>query len=504
MLFAHFFGSLAAFMLQKLMLRTGIAHWGCSDLALQLPPEILVIVLQHMLSDPVHQLLQTQYNSLPFVHDYPPDCMRHPAATQVPTPSEACNHLRQQLETVQRLRLVCRTWCYAVRYSSMRQLCLRHVVVATPYLSTAAFSLQFAGCQELYLESLGLPEVPSALRSMPSVTCLSLARNPLGSLPLWFSTLPLQVLNLAGPDWQVHGNYARPAPNNLSKWLADPSSRLPPTLRCLCLCSQPLQGIPHCVRGLQQLHTLDLGLLLGLGSIMDSSAFPVWFQELSPHLRDLRIPQVCVTHIPDSVGNMPLNCLQMNVYQGYQGGLALAKLCQLVHGTALGGSLRELVLDCWDLPEVPQCLRGLRCLRLLSVQFWVELYHLPDWLAELPLEILGLVSTSMSKLPASFSGCATLREVHIMATPFCDFYSKDDRLDWGKVVNNLHQTLALISTAQPKMRFQVSDLENEDGCVAWWDAASGLVINGERHRPESPSPAHPVSCPSQGGQGAAL
>ena len=139
--------------------------------------------------------------------------------------------------------------------------------------------------------------------------------------------------------------------------------------------------------------------------------------------RDLRFHNVNAAHVPDCLRDFPLESLDMyvaNMKFLCRPPVAIAKLHRLLDDTALGGALRELVLDGWNCEAVPDCLRGLRRLRLLSLQCWFELSALPGWLAEVPLEVLSVVNTNVGALPRSFSKCASSPSpTRLPAPPLC-------------------------------------------------------------------------------------
>ena len=448
-----------------------------SPLGQRLPPEILDLVVQHLLCELEERCSNTPLDAQQQPHGE--GCIAQRKGFHNPT------HLRQQLAVIQTLRLVCRAWRTAVQYSSLRDLYLGELPALVPRLDTVAFGRQFAGVVEMHLDSLGLSEVPCAIVHMPCLKKLSLARNPLNCLPQWFSTLPLQVLNLSGYRRHYKG-LGLLYSGKLSNWLAGPAASLPPSLKRLHLHDQPIRSIPECFRSLQQLHSLDLGDSLlrpwALTRQVNPAAFPAWFPSMAQHLRDLRLDIISTADVPDVLRLFPLERLHLeNKSAALNEAEAAMKLHRLLHGTPLGASLCELVLDAWRLTEVPQCLRGLRQLRRLSVQYWFDLCTMPDWLAELPLQVLSIVHTRVDGLPASFSGCGGLRAVHLMYTPFShasDGVRLETRLGWGKMVAGLEQKLKAISLAQPQTRFYLCDSSCPDICDAWWSAASGLVING--------------------------
>ena len=453
----------------------------------QLPPELLGIVLQHLLDGLEDQRAWRPYDIL---WPKPPNHLHlgtYGAYGHVPgTGPRNAAHFRRQLAVVQRLRLVCRAWRDGVRCSAVRELCLADARALVPHLRTPAFGRQFAGCTQLYLDCLGLSEVPEGLRHMPCLTSLSLARNPLDCLPPWFHTMPLRSLNLSGPADDDPGLQGDPR-GALHRWLAQPSSCLPPTLQRLSLANLSLCGTPECVRHLHHLHTLDLGWSLVCDDMTDHGEFPGWFPELGRRLRGLTLYNMDTCDLPDDLRLCPLRCLSLEGGQDTKASPAeIAKLCRLLEVTPLAGALRELVLDGWRLDAVPQCLRSLRQLRLLAMNHSVDLRSLPDWLADLPLEDLGLVDTSVDALPDSFCGCASLRTVHLMSTPFSpDPFFPNPALEWDDVVAGLCQRLTAISRAQPQVRFHVSDVylehSHQRSYDAWWSVASGLVINGQAY-----------------------
>jgi len=172
------------------------------------------------------------------------------------------------------------------------------------------------------------------------------------------------------------------------------------------------------------------------------------------------------------------------------------QLNRMMVATPMAASLRSLCLRGADLPELPACCRQLRGLTTLDLTGWFKLTTLPEWLGQLPLEILKIINTDLTALPATFHSSTTLRCVLVYYSGLALDIMEDGegdppshRMFTDASIAAVEAEIVPLSLAQPLIRFLLIQEEVRPtpmdceipGWNGWWHAQAGIDLRACWH-----------------------